>query len=245
MGSYKSPDSAIELVALAPVLMIEDDPSMQQRLTRILQSIGCPPKDVVSVSTIKDALNALGKHTFSAALVDVGLPDGNGIDLIAEFSRLAPQMISIVISTFGSANVVMPALRAGAVGYLMKDRNDDEIAMLLRSIRRGGSPIDPFVASGILALVSQGMPPPGAAAVASPKPRLGDSLPPPISKPLSRRELQILQLVAQGHTNSEIAELVDLSKQTVECHTKHIYRKLAVGSRTEAVHRARQSGLLL
>ncbi|MCA1326741.1 response regulator transcription factor [Herbaspirillum sp. alder98] len=224
-------DEAVEPVSLAPVLLVEDDPASQQRLSDILCALGCSPQDIFCAATVQAAGALLAQRSFSCALIDVGLPDGSGIDLIDQMRERHPAVQAVVISSFGARDVVFSALRAGAIGYLMKERSDAELMLLLASIRAGGAPIDPFVARDILALVNRpAVPVPDA--------------PPPIKHPLSKRELQILQLVAQGLTNREIAESVELSTQTVECHTKSIYRKLSVGSRTQAVYRARQHRLL-
>ena len=120
---------------------------------------------------------------------------------------------------------------------IRKEREDLEIALSLRSIARGGAPIDPFIAKRILALVAK-------TPATAPTP----SAPMPIEVPpeaqLSQREQEVLRMVAQGLSNREIANAMSLSHLTVESHTKNIYRKLAVGSRTEAVYRARHLGWL-
>jgi DNA-binding NarL/FixJ family response regulator len=230
MGRPES-DGTLVPVSLTPVLLVEDDPSSQQRLRDILCALGCPPQDIACAGNLQQARALLAQRSFNCALIDVGLPDGSGISLIGEMREQHGTVQSVVISSFGTHDVVISALRAGAIGYLMKERSDAEIMLLLDSIRAGGAPIDPFVARDILALVNRPVPPEA-------------ELPPPIKHPLSKRELEILHLVAQGLTNREIAESVALSTQTVECHTKSIYRKLSVGSRTQAVHRARQHRLL-
>lgn len=229
-------DAAAAPVALTPILIVEDDLLMQPRLQGILVGLGCDPNEMTYAASLAEARECLANGHFSCALVDVGLPDGRGIDLIAEMQTQFPDIQSVVISSFGARDIVMAALHAGAIGYLMKDRSDAEIAILLNSIRDGGSPIDPFVARSILAYVSRTAKPD-----VTPAPPADAA---PLARTLSKRELQILQLVSEGLTNREIAESVDLSRQTVECHTKSIYRKLVVSSRTEAVYRARQHGLL-
>ena len=134
------------------------------------------------------------------------------------------------MSAFAEEETIFAALRAGAVGYLLKDRDDIELTVALRSLQRGGAPLDPMIARRILALLPAAQPP--VASPASP------------SVHLSERELGILSHVAQGYGNREIAELLGLSRLTIEAHTRNIYRKLAVGSRTAAVYEARAMGLL-
>ncbi|MND84664.1 Oxygen regulatory protein NreC [compost metagenome] len=117
----------------------------------------------------------------------------------------------------------------GAVGYVLKERDDLEVAIAIRSVLRGGAPIDPFVAKRIIEeLPAQ-----------SPERMADDGM-----QVLTARESQILLLVAEGLGNRDIAERLCLSRYTVECHIKRIYRKLAVSSRTRAIHTARQRGLL-
>ena len=128
--------------------------------------------------------------------------------------------------------MLLGALRAGATGYVLKERDDLEVSLSIRSVLRGGAPIDPFIARRIIAEL-QPAPSPSMESAASDEVKL------------SMREGQILELVAEGLANREIAEKLFLSRYTVECHIKHIYRKLAVSSRVKAVREARSRGLLL
>ncbi|HEX7990518.1 MAG TPA: response regulator transcription factor, partial [Stenotrophomonas sp.] len=172
----------------------------------------------------------LQTHHFDLALVDMQLPDGTGIDLIGWMQQHVPQLQAVIVSAFAEEEAIFGALRAGAIGYLLKDRDDIELTVALRSLQRGGAPIDPMIARRILALLPAAQP-----AVAAP---------PIPSVHLSERELGILSHVAQGYGNREIAGLLGLSRLTIEAHTRNIYRKLAVGSRTAAVYEARALGLL-
>src|SRR5690606_8427997 len=135
----------------------------------------------------------------SLALVDVQLPDGNGIDLIGWMQDHAPGTQSVIVSSWAGEETILAGVPAGAIGYLLKDRDDEELSASLRSLQRGGAPIDPMIARRILALL------PRPAPVAP-------------EAQLSAREQEILELVAQGCSNREIAELLALSRLTVECH---------------------------
>lgn len=214
-------------IALAPALVVEDDSAMQLRLKRLIEALGEAPAHVAG--TVEAAREHLLRAPVSLALVDVQLPDGNGIDLIGWMQSHAPAVQSVIVSSWAEEETILAGVRAGAIGYLLKDRDDDELRLSLKSLQRGGAPIDPTIARRILALVPQAAPVASAASM---------------SAQLSEREREILKLVAQGFSNREIAELVSLSKLTIECHTKNIYRKLAVGSRTAAVFEARSMGLL-
>lgn len=216
-------------VALAPALIVEDDVAVQQRLSRLLAAFTPdhpPPRLAGSLAEARQAL-ALAPAAF--ALIDIGLPDGNGVALIAELAAAHPHTTCMVVSAWGQEDVVLGALRAGAVGYLLKEREDIELELSLRSVQRGGAPIDPSIAGRILRTLAEE--PPAAPTDEEPS-------------PLSEREQQILSLVARGFSNREIAELMALSRFTIEDYTKSIYRKLAVRSRTAAVFEAKAKGLL-
>lgn len=230
----------IQSVSLSPALVVEDDPAMQQRLHRVLAAAGAAPQHVVLVDSVAAARQCLDQRSFGVALVDIGLPDGSGVDLIAWMQANHPAVPTVVISAWRTEEVILAALRAGAIGYLLKDRDDVELGIALRSIEQGGAPIDPAIARRILALLTQ------SAAAAAPAPTPTPTTPPVAAPPmaLTAREHRILELVAQGLSNREMAEALAISRLTVECHTKNIYRKLAVGSRTEAVYQARRHGLL-
>lgn len=224
-----------ELTLPAPVLIVEDDNLVQHRLDQILQQLGYTPDALVFAANLAEARARLAEHPVALALVDLGLPDGNGLDLIAELSAADPALGILVISAWSTEDAILAALRAGATGYVLKEREDLEVALSIRSVLRGGAPIDPFMARRIIAELQ-------------PAPVQATQQPPAPSQTagstLTVREQEILQLVADGLTNREIAEKLELSRFTVECHVKHIYRKLAVSSRTRAVVKARSQGLL-
>jgi DNA-binding NarL/FixJ family response regulator len=211
--------------AFNSVLVLEDDMLMQQRLHRILHGCGAARDAIRNADTLSQARELIDRHAFSLILVDIGLPDGNGIDLIADMRRDHPLLDCVVVSAWSAQTTIVSALRAGAIGYILKEREDAEIEYCLRCIERGGAPIDPFIAKHILQLI-------------------GAPASPALPQPLSKREQHILLQVSQGLSNGEIAERLSLSKLTVESHTRNIYRKLAVKSRSAAVHQARSHGWL-
>lgn len=212
-----------------PVLIVEDEATARARLLRLMHDLAAAHARIDAVADLAAARAYLLCHDCALVLTDVKLPDGSGVDLIAWIAQRWPERPSVIVSAYAEEETILAAVRAGAIGYLLKDRDDDELRMSLKSLQRGGAPIDPLIARRILALLPPGPPP---AREPSPAARL------------SERECEILRLVAQGFSNREIADLVVLSRLTVECHTKNIYRKLAVGSRTAAVFEARALGLL-
>lgn len=226
-----------------PALIVEDDPAVQQRLRALLIGQGLAAEAVHLRHTVAGARAACAEVTFNLALIDIGLPDGSGLQLIEWMRVHQPQLTPIVISAFGTEELIVAALRCGAHGYLLKERDDDELRASLRTIAQGGAPIDPFVARHILHLVGAdavrdrpAAPPPPARAANEPTDDLAEQLTP--------RELEILNWVARGLISREIAQRLARSPQTVECHIKNIFRKMCVSTRTEAVSKARQRGLL-
>ena len=221
---------APELTLPAPVLLVEDEPLVCRRLEGLLLQLGYQRDALVYAGSLAEARACLANQPVALALVDLGLPDGSGIDLIAEMRSADPAVGILVISAWSTEDAILAALRAGATGYVLKERDDLEVSLSIRSVLRGGAPIDPFIARRVIAELQ-------GAAPATPESSGTEST-------LSARESQILRLVADGLTNREIAEQLHLSRYTVECHIKHIYRKLAVSSRTRAVNTARVRGLL-
>lgn len=223
-----------------PVLLVDDDPDMLARLGEVLGSIGIAPEQLCLAGSLAQCQQQVtapggGLQPLAMALVDLGLPDGNGIDLIDWLRARNPVLPILVVSAWSTEEMILGALRAGANGYVLKERDDLEIALSVRNVLKGGAPIDPFIARRILDLVGRA---PG---------RLSTPVQPPdpaLREALTEREQQILDHVAEGMSNREIAECLHLSRWTIDTHIRHIYDKLAVSSRTQALRRAREHGLL-
>lgn len=223
---------ATDLILPAPVLIVEDDMAVSQRLENLLLQLGYHTDALMIANSIAEAQQYLADQMVALALVDLGLPDGSGIDLIRIMHEQNPSVAILVISAWSTQEAIFAALRAGATGYVLKERDDLEVALALRSILRGGAPIDPLLARRIIGEFSS-----------QNEQNTADEQEAEAEK-LSPREHQILRLVAEGMANRDIAEKLSISRYTVECHIKNIYRKLAVSSRTRAVNTARQRGLL-
>ena len=224
------PTPAPESILPAPVLVVEDEPLLQHRLHGVLSALGYPADALLFAATLAQARSCLAQQPMALVLVDLHLPDGDGRELIAQLRAEDPGVGILVVSAWSSEEAILGALRAGATGYVLKERDDMEVMLSIRSVLRGGAPIDPFIARRILELLPASAAP-GAAS-------------PPPENSLSERENEILQLVASGLSNRETAEQLFLSRYTVESHVKRVYRKLAVSSRTGAVHEARSRGWL-
>ena len=189
---------------------------------------------LIFARNLKEAFLQIEQQPVSLALVDLGLPDGNGVELIEKLRSLDSSALILVISAWSTQESLFSAIKAGATGYVLKERDDAEVRLAIRSILRGGAPIDPFIAQEILKQIS-------ASVITGSND--DKSLESDVAL-LTHRETEILDLVAQGMSNKEIAEQLFVSKYTVESHIKHIYRKLAVTKRTKAVSAARSLGIL-
>lgn len=158
------------------------------------------------------------------ALIDLGLPDGSGVELIAELNRNAPQTLCVVASIFDDNEHLFPALRAGAQGYLLKDQPLVQIIELLKGIAEGHPPLSPGIARKLLGYF---------------KP-----VPKQEYEQLTERENEVLRFIAKGMTLPETSRLMGISPNTIPGYVKNIYRKLNVSSRAEAALTAQQLGLV-
>lgn len=228
------PSPSSELPLPTPVLVVEDEPLIQQRLARILAQLGYQPDMLCFASTLAAARQLAAQRHYALALVDLGLPDGNGTALIAALRAQDATMGILVISAWSTEEAILQALRAGATGYLLKERDDLEVMLSIRSVLRGGAPIDPFIARRVMIEFQQQ---PASPAVAPMAAASEDDA-------LSPREIDILQQVANGLSHRETAERLHISRHTVEAHIRNIYRKLAVNSRLRAISAARARGLM-
>ena len=233
MSSSQRPAELSRPILPSPVLVVEDEPLLQLRLRKILLNLGYPSDALHFAATVADARACVASLPVALALIDLALPDGHGQTLIREMRAVDPGLGILVVSAWSSEDAIMGALRAGATGYVLKERDDFEVMLSIRSVLRGGAPIDPFIARRILAML----------------PKQVNTEPVPLepqaeTEALTEREEGILRLVADGMSNREIAEQVNLSRYTIESHVKRIYRKLAVSSRVGAVREARTRGML-
>ena len=226
--------TAPEAVLPVPVLIVEDEYVIQRRLKIILTNLGYNEDVLLFANTVKEAYSIVQQQPIALALVDLGLPDGSGISIIEKIREQDAQALILVVSAWSTQDSLFRAIQAGATGYVLKERDDVEVALAIRSILRGGAPIDPFVAREILKQIS----------IPTISGTVEQNRPAADQETLTQREQEILSLVAQGLSNREIAEQLYVSRYTVESHIKHIYRKLSVSKRTKAVSTARHLGIL-
>ncbi len=200
-------------------------------------AIGYQAENLYFAQDLSQANKLLEKYSASFALVDLGLPDGNGIEFIESLKKYDPTITILVISAWSTEDAILNALSAGATGYVLKERDDLEVSLSIKSVLRGGAPIDPFIAQKILKQLQLNE-------KITPNKPSNEQKTNDIEAVLSKREMGILELVSQGLSNKEIADQLSLSRYTVESHIKHIYRKLAVCNRAKAIDTARHLGLL-
>ena len=228
------------------VLVVEDNPEMRVFFS---DCIARSPALALagSVGTVAQAKSWLNFNALSlnVLLVDLGLPDGSGLDVIRHAIKCNPACEVLVISMFGDEDNVLASIEAGALGYIHKDSAPEDVAQTIIDMRAGASPISPMIARRVLAKyrsLGQKTPPaqpqqPGTTAARGPQPLPAEGF-------LSTREQQVLALVARGFSHAEIARLQELSVHTVHTHIKNLYAKLSVHSKTEAIYEATRMGLL-
>lgn len=225
------------------VLLVEDQDHTRERLSQVIA--GHPQLELLgAVATCADARRSLTEQAPKVLLTDIGLPDGNGIELIRETQSQHPDTEIMVITVFGDEQHVIGAIEAGASGYLLKDGSPEYIGQAIMQMLSGGSPISPSIARYLLKRF-QVSAPVAEEPVAETKTKTETKTEPAQELPrLTEREQEVLRLIAKGFSYNEIAGMLHLSVHTVTSHIKQIYRKLAVRSRGEAVYEAMQLGLL-
>jgi len=212
------------------VILVEDDDRTRERLARAIN--GHPQLRLLgTAASCEEGRRLLASGTPDVLISDLGLPDGSGIDLIAEARRRHPELLALVITVFGDESHVVAAIEAGAMGYLLKDGTADYIGSSILEMIAGGSPISPPIARHLLRRFRPAAPPAAEPADAG-MPRL------------SEREHEVLTLIVKGFSYAEIAGLLGVSSHTVTTHVRGIYRKLEVHSRGEAVYEALALGLV-
>lgn len=215
------------------VVIVEDDPGFRFALSKVVQD--APDMHLSgSAGTRAEGLALLQGTPADVLLVDLGLPDGSGIDVIKAAVLLWPSCSIMVSTNFGDETHVMRSIESGAAGYLLKDSSPTRMIDEIRSIASGGSPISPIIARQILARFRT------SAAVATEEQVPAEDN----AALLSTREREVLDFISKGFTTQEIAKLMQLSHFTVRTFVRRIYSKLKVTSKAEALYEARTQGLL-
>jgi DNA-binding NarL/FixJ family response regulator len=216
--------------AMVRVMIVEDDAVTRQRFAHAISS---DPRTTLAqaVDSGREAMARLPAARPEVLLVDLGLPDVHGIEVIRHAERTLGDCDIMVITVFGDERNVLESLEAGATGYVLKDCSDPDLVDHVLDLRAGGAPMSPGIARMVLKrLRARGEPPP--------KPDTK------VEAVLTEREGDVLRLIARGYMHSEVAQKLGISPHTVGSHVKNTYRKLAVNSAAAAVMRATQLRLL-
>lgn len=203
------------------VLIVDDHPIFRDGLAGLLATL--PEVDVVgTAATAEAALRQLSEAPADVVLMDINLPGTSGVDATRQITRSRPTTAVLVITMVDDDSTVDAALAAGARGYVLKDANPDEITAAVRTVATGGAVFGPNVAQRLLAGELREPHSPSASAPA-----------------LTPREQEVLQLLAAGRPNRQIARDLGLSLKTVQNHVSHILDKMQAADRTEAILRTR------
>jgi len=217
------------------ILVIEDEPEIRRFLRT---SLGAEGYRVVEADTGERGVIDAGTHKPDLAIVDLGLPDVHGTEVIRYAARHLPECDVMVITMFADERNVLASIEAGATGYVLKDCSDADLVARVLELRAGGSPMSPGIARIVLNQMRLGT---GGATVAG---RRGTVAAEGAQSSLTTRETDVLRLLSRGYTYSEVGDRLGISVHTVTSHIKNSYRKLAVHSGAAAVTRAAELGLL-
>ena len=224
------------------VALVEDDPGVRARLARVINADDSL-RFVYAASSVTDILAWLADNAVDILLVDLGLPDGSGLEVIRRCRRIQPACAVLVVTVFGDERNMLQAFEAGAGGYILKDGTEADLASHVTQLHAGGAPMSPLIARQLLVRwqANAAEARSEAAAAAAQAAAAGDA---DGRESLSPREAQVLDMVARGFTYAEVAQRMGLSLSTVRTHVRNIYGKLDVHNKTEAVFEARHLGLL-
>jgi DNA-binding NarL/FixJ family response regulator len=204
------------------VAIVEDDVRFRKSLRRVIESkpgLTC----IAEYGTGAEAIERIPRDLPEVVIMDLNLPDSSGAEVTARLKSLMPHISVVILTVYNDADHIFKALRAGADGYLLKQATAGEILEAVTEAHRGGAPMTSEIARKVIAVFHE------------PKPA------PTVTETLAPREREILELVANGYANKEIADKLAITLSTVCWYLHEIYKKLHVQSRVQAVNKLRQS----
>lgn len=211
---------------LVTVAIIEDQRRTRELLAALVAAdAGCAV--VGTFAAMEPALEALTQQPADVVLADIGLPGMSGIEGVRRLKSISASMQILMLTVYDDNDHVFEAICAGASGYLLKDTPPDRLLAAVREVHDGGAPMTPEIARKVVGMF-QRIPPRGTEGAAR----------------LSARELDVLRVLSEGHSYKTAADALDMSPDTVRFHVRHIYTKLHVHSKSEAVLKAFRAGLL-
>lgn len=209
------------------VFVVEDQPKILKNLIKLLG--GFSEIDIVGKALSgEEALEGIAEKQPEVVLLDLGLPQMSGIDVTREVKKKHPKIEVLIFTVFDEEEKVMEAIQAGASGYLLKGMEASKIVEAIGEVKDGGSVIQPSLARSLLRQFQ-----------VQAQPGKEEDLP-----RLTPREVEILQIIAKGLSNAEAAKVLKISRATIRTHLEHIYAKMAVSNRVEAITEGIRQGLI-
>ena len=228
------------------VALVEDEPETHARLLKALAS-DTTIEVVFATNAAKPMLQwmvgRMGERAPSVLLVDLGLPDQSGLEVIRLCKAIHPRTEIMVVTMFGDEANMIRAFEAGASGYLLKDGTESELSEHVRTLHAGGSPMSPIIARQLLSRM-------GGTSRSAPQAIRHMTHQPtaPVKsgadKLLTEREEQVLQFLSRGYSYVELAKEMGVTINTIQTHIRGLYAKLEVHSKSQAIFQARQRGIL-
>jgi len=212
-------------------LLIVDDQRLMREGLRTLLELESGFEIVSEAANGQAALEAYAELTPDVVLMDIRMPGMDGVEATRRLSAQWPEARVIILTTFDDDANVFEGLRAGAVGYLLKDLSGQELADAIRTVYEGGALIEPTIAKRVMAEFARLHPP-------------ARNFNEGLAEPLTERELDVLKLVSAGLSNREIGDKLGLSEGTVKNYVTNVLQKIGVRDRTQAALRGRELGLI-
>jgi NarL family two-component system response regulator LiaR len=206
-------------------VFITDDHSIVRKGIKAAMELVPDIEIIGEASNGQEAVEGVREYQPDVVLMDLVMPVMDGIEAIRQIKTHCPEVRILVLTTFAGEDKVFPAIKAGALGYHLKDSEPEELVEAIRQVYRGESSLHPIIARKVLEELT--------------KPAEQH----PTSDPLTQREVEVLRLVAQGRENPEIAETLVISEATVRTHVSNIMSKLHLASRTQVALFALREGL--
>jgi DNA-binding NarL/FixJ family response regulator len=206
------------------ILLIEDFEDIRRWLAGLLRE-AFGEVIIAEAATVAQAFTILESQTFDLVVVDLNLPDGTGVDILRLIKSKGSSAYCVVATAYDDDAHLLPALNAGADGYLLKDQTGEQLIRDLHGILNGSPPLSPPIARRIMKLAKQD----------------SSTL---LLVPLTAREEEVLTYIAKGLNRTEIAQVLGVSVHTITTHVRSIYSKLNISSRAEATVEAIRRGLI-
>jgi NarL family two-component system response regulator LiaR len=206
-------------------VLVADDHAIVRKGIRALLATEPDIEVVGEAENGREAVTEVERLQPDVILMDLVMPEVDGIEAIRRITARQPEAHILVLTSFAADDKVFPAIKAGALGYLLKDSGPEELVQAIHQVYRGESSLHPTIARKLLQELSR------------PSER------PPTPDPLTEREVEVLRLVARGQSNQEIADQLVISEATVRTHVSNILGKLHLASRTQAALYALREGL--